>query len=562
MKSIWIVQVLILVLIYACSREKDVVVQVGEQVVTRKDFLEQLHKKYPERSSFTDLPDSLKSGILDGLINNKLKVLAARDSGFDHKPEFLTAMRFQKSKELKDKYIEKEIWDKIITGKDIETYLVKSKEQMRVTQLVIGYNSARYYSRRTRQEAVELSTDIYNRAKTGEDLSELVGRYSDDQYTRDNGGDLGFRSWYQFPSAIRDTVWSMPVGKITKPIVSSIGIYLLRMDARREEPEYKWEKSESNILKAKQFYQQVYHDTIKTMIEKKVEHLKDKYEYMTLIRNVNDIAALITKKINEGSGTWKAYTEEEKERPLAKWNGGYLSLSTLVGNNGGISGTLLRKCAQMTYLRKETEKKSSDEILAFAAQKEGYSCKEEMQRYAENELLKLFDQYFIRNKIETTDDQILQYYNENTDLFMVPEQIELWVLDVGSQEEADKIIKMGKNGARIEDLAVRFSKNERLKAHKGYLGFVNENTFGELTKSAFENKGNKNIFGPIDFRGVLYLLETGAFRESTPQPYEKVKSKVKFLLEKSQFSKLDDKWIKDLKNKYIVKLNNDVYHEI
>jgi parvulin-like peptidyl-prolyl isomerase len=552
----------LLFLLCCCTSKDEVLVWIGKQELMREDYLAQLQNRYPENTTFKYVADSVKLKVLDRLINNKLKVAAALDGNLQNNTDLIRALKLYEKKELKDKYIEKKIWDKFITPKEIDFYISKLKDQIRISQLIIGYSSARYYARRSRTDAMKVAEKIYKMSESGIRFSALIKMYSDDQAAPMNNGDLGYRNWDQYPDVVRDTIWNMAVGEISKPVETASGIYIVRVDAKKRVPKYKSKKNEANILKAKSFYSQVYSDTIRTMINEENTRLIDRYGYRLLRININNLAALITQKLNEKNAQLASFSSADREMALAEWQGGKISFNTLLDKYSKNYDTIIRKFAQMTFLQREVEKMGSDELMVFAAQEAGFTCEQKMQLYMEKELVTLVDKQMVRNKIEFTDDNLKRYYQDNPAQFTIPDRIELWAINVSSQKEADQVIKQANKGQDFENLASRFAKNTRLRQRKGYLGYVAEDAFGSLSREAFNYKGASKIIGPVTYRKNLYVLKTGRFRESYVAAYEDVRDKTYRLYEKSQYTILHQRLIGDLKSKYEVKLNKKVYYEI
>jgi hypothetical protein len=218
----------------------------------------------------------------------------------------------------------------------------------------------------------------------------------------------------------------------------------------------------------------------------------------------------------------------------------------------------------MTFLRKEVENFGTDELIAFAAKEEGISCEKEIQHFLESELIKQVDKKMIRDRIVTTDEKVLKYYKENPELFRVPDSMEVWVMDVSSKEDANMYIRKVKNGYKFVNLISRYSKNRRLKENNGYLGFITRDRFSDLSRFAFDNRSSNDVIGPVKYRDNLYLLKTGRFIKSHISPFSslEVKFQARQQYERYQFKKLSEKLLYDLKNKYEVKINEKIYHEI
>lgn len=82
--------------------------------------------------------------------------------------------------------------------------------------------------------ALELATQLYDRAAGGEDFAALATEYSKDGGSQTLGGDLGWVRVGQFVGAVDDAVFAMQQGEIRGPVKSEFGYHVIRLDGIRE----------------------------------------------------------------------------------------------------------------------------------------------------------------------------------------------------------------------------------------------------------------------------------------------------------------------------------------
>ena len=71
--------------------------------------------------------------------------------------------------------------------------------------------------------------EIRERILEGGDFTALVEEYSQDPYSREKGGDLGWYPLDQLTSQFRTVVDTMSVGNVSEPIATSSGYHLLQV---------------------------------------------------------------------------------------------------------------------------------------------------------------------------------------------------------------------------------------------------------------------------------------------------------------------------------------------
>lgn len=81
--------------------------------------------------------------------------------------------------------------------------------------------------------ARELAASLAERVRAGESFEELAKEYSDDTFSGESGGDLGWVSRGQFVEPVEEAVFSMEPGEIRGPVESEFGFHVIRLDEIR-----------------------------------------------------------------------------------------------------------------------------------------------------------------------------------------------------------------------------------------------------------------------------------------------------------------------------------------
>ncbi len=123
----------------------------------------------------------------------------------------------------------------VVTPRELDQYLAKQStslknEEFDVSHILLSVPEAASPDRVAAVEA--RARDIYERAKKGEDFSQLAITYSNAQ-TALEGGKLGWRKGPQLPSFIADLVGKMQPGDISEPIRTPSGYHLVKLNERR-----------------------------------------------------------------------------------------------------------------------------------------------------------------------------------------------------------------------------------------------------------------------------------------------------------------------------------------
>ena len=123
---------------------------------------------------------------------------------------------------------------------EIEEYYSAHKsafEEAKVRHILISDASAlASRSTRSQDEARAKAQEIAAELKRGGDFSAIAAKESEDPYTKERGGDLGFVSHHQLEPAVDQVVWSLNPGETSGPFEERFGFEIVQVEERRVQP--------------------------------------------------------------------------------------------------------------------------------------------------------------------------------------------------------------------------------------------------------------------------------------------------------------------------------------
>ncbi len=243
------------------------VMRVGNKIITEKEVEDNISYFKAQLPGVNE--DSLRAMIIQKLVNDNIILVAAEqdttltvtddevssqmdtwiktlkqqlgESGFKQElqNEGLTEQGLKKANRQKvyetiltQKYIQKYIQPKInITEKEIKSLYTQYKDSMqtppeyRVSQILIGVRPDS-----TREAFVyHKALKIYREIKSGKHTFDDYVNLSDDDLTRDQGGDLGFVPYTAFPDSIVAYLKKLHPGDISRPIRGDYGWHIFEI---------------------------------------------------------------------------------------------------------------------------------------------------------------------------------------------------------------------------------------------------------------------------------------------------------------------------------------------
>ena len=106
------------------------------------------------------------------------------------------------------------------------------------------------------QETRKHADEIYAKLEAGEDFSKLTLAHSDDDETRENGGDLGVRSLSELNPKTRAVVEPLASGGYSQPYETELGLHIFKVDERDSPGLTEAEKSQITVILRQQRFQE------------------------------------------------------------------------------------------------------------------------------------------------------------------------------------------------------------------------------------------------------------------------------------------------------------------
>lgn len=418
-----------------------------------------------------------------------------------------------------------------------------AKGRMKAAQILIAFEPDAGPGQKA--AALKLADSLFQAIQSGADFSELAARFSNDKNTLAIGGVMPEFGIGQFEPAFEDQVYTLKEkGQVSRPIESSFGYHIVKLIDRfpvEKDQQIAYpllrasvQQDDRNKLAVQSFEKKVF---------SKVGFKKASYNSAALWR-MTDSFNLRDKKItagtlNQNSALFKMGLKNvlvnewlvfAKEKFTASGNRDYPSLM-----------------------------KSFETASCMAHYQEHLALydplfREQLQEFAEGNLLFEVMEKKVWNKAAQDTAGLRKYYQQNPSKYLWAPSVDGIIFstsDKKSAEEARLLIQqnpggwksiMESSGGRIIADSSRFeitqlSDSEAAGIRPGSLSSITEN---ESDKSA----------------SFYYIVKV--YPKSTPRNFDDARGMVM----NDYQQELEEKWIAELKKKYPVKLNQEVWRSI
>ena len=255
------------------AEKSKVLMKVGKEVITEQDLnnaLDQMPDQYKQYYS----TDEGKKQLLERIAEQKMLAIKAKEMKLDKTKEFDIKMENAKEMVLAQLIVEKIIIDGVkVTDEEIrEEYDSKKDDTLvKISQIVINIDEDSNDD--DKEETRKKAENILKEASKGEEtFEEFVEKYSEDEDSKENGGDLGYLDKENMEEEVAEIAFSTEIGEVATSIIETISGYkIIKVTdiKNRYEKEFDEEKEEiKNKLLEKKRYET--YDKLK-------EHLQKQY---------------------------------------------------------------------------------------------------------------------------------------------------------------------------------------------------------------------------------------------------------------------------------------------
>ncbi len=209
--------------IFAQNQNDEVLFTIAGNEVPVSEFLYIYKKNLGNKADFSR--KSLEE-YLDLYIKFKLKVQKAKDMNLDKTNAFKNEMAGYREQLAKSYLVDKEVSEKLIR----EAY-DRMQKDLKVSHILISTGPGNKFEDKAKQKIEQ----IYKELKDGASFSDLAKKYSDDQYSKNAGGSLGWVTamlpdgFYEFENQI----YSLKPGEFSKPFRTKFGYHIVKVEDER-----------------------------------------------------------------------------------------------------------------------------------------------------------------------------------------------------------------------------------------------------------------------------------------------------------------------------------------
>lgn len=527
------------------SKNKDIAAKINGEIITKEDFKKKLESlnfitKDNKAEEQKTKRNTLEILITDRLVEQKAKKL-------DFSADETSKQRYEKYslEQLSDLLFRKEIVEKVqVQDSEITVFynenlaeLFTKPEQFKVSHILIKIETdtlQKENSKKAKQaekKALEKIESVYQRAKKGEDFAALARQYSQEDGTREKGGELGYLPRGRMLKEFEEQLSTLQPNEISRPFKTKFGYHILKYTDKKPSEVMELNKDLIDRIKA---------SLVKDKQRKKADDYildqKKRANYVfneeVLSQNPDSVKDDPWVLILDNQDTVKFLRYREELEPYKQ----YLQKDDL---------TLEDKKKLLV------DKISLFNLLILAARRGGYDTLPEYVKNVNDYRMKLarkkvLDEGVLLGYIPT-EAEVYDYYLAQRDQFPPDSSIHVYHIIFSDSLKAEEVLKKIKDGADFVEMAKEYYPGEKEIRDVAYdLGFISDKDISaEFYKTAAQLKVGE-VGGPVKSDWGYHLVKVVERRSDSP--VELYKDKISNLVTTEKAGKARAEWQKKLRD--------------
>jgi len=244
-----------------CDKEKltksdQVMARVGNKEITTTDFTAQIGN-LPESAQKLSTQGQGKKTVLEALVNRELLYAAALKLNLDKDAALLSKFEELKKELIVSSYLQNQLSAKLkVDDREVEGFYnanpaeFKKREEVRVSQIVVPDQA--------------MVDEILEKLSIRRDFGDLAVNHSSEKESAARRGDVGWFTRSRLPQEIRDSLFRLGRGEVSKPYKMAEGYEIYKITDRRT-LSYPLDKVKEVIRT--QLYNEKFATELKTLLE-------------------------------------------------------------------------------------------------------------------------------------------------------------------------------------------------------------------------------------------------------------------------------------------------------
>jgi peptidyl-prolyl cis-trans isomerase C len=561
MKKLWYIFGVLFITCQSAKLDDHTVALVNKERISKDDLIYSV-EFFPQVASNKKGPEVLQAH-LDLLIEKKMFAQFGRQQGFDRTSHVQQVADWVRRDEMIRLLYQQQIRDQVqISEPEIKIAFSQENRQIRLRHLFA----------RTEVQAKRIKAEL----DYGSSFEEIARSTFADSVLREQGGDLGFVSFFDLDPSLAKVAFELPLKVISQPVRSRWGYHILRVDDQRQ-----------RIFSSQSELDQLREKLARELCRRKEQQLAglfvtsftDPLDIKMLNRTFDILAAQVKELVIAGDRLLPDYKplmagnemellserlQSQGNIPLVLFKGGQWSLDDFFKKMAKQPLDRRPRIDTPDHLRHDIGVMIRDELLY----QEALRRKLDQDPGVQAEVQKWQDEFTfsewwqaVRDTIQVDTKTVADFYEAHSGRYIMPERVHVREILVATEKEAQQVLRQLHQGTDFAVLAKITSLRKNVAEQGGDLGLLQHNQFGNISLTAFLSKDGE-IVGPVKAQGGFSVLQRLSYEPSRPMTLDEAKPFVQPQAREKKENENYSSYLKMLKQNAQIDLNEPLLQKM
>ena len=383
--------------------------------------------------------------------------------------------------------------------------------------------------------------------KKGWDFAQLAIKVSEDPGSAPQGGELPWFERRRFIEPFEDAAFSLTIGQVSGIVRTPFGFHIIKLDSVKGVPSYSeiYDQLKANYQKNR--YAEDYAEYI--------AGLKKRFGYKFNEDTFSAVIAQLDSTKTTDDSAWNmSISQDVRNMTIVTIDTRRIpadSILMILATKPDYRDLALRKAE----LRPKFDKIGDGFLIDYTAiglENRNKEFATLMREYTDGVVLYKAEQLEVWNKTSVTDSALREFYEQNRDKFVFPEQVKVNEIVFDSDTTAMMIYDSLVHGADFAGLASRWNSDAKLRDDKGARGLVSADADSATRRATQLAVGQYSEPIEID-RGEYVIVQLLGKEAPHKKTFEEAGAEVSNLYQEYESKRLEESWIEKIKQRYPVR---------
>jgi peptidyl-prolyl cis-trans isomerase SurA len=411
-----------------------------------------------------------------------------------------------------------------------------------------------------RDDSMRTMIDLQNALdslKHGGTFADLAKSISDDKFSAERGGDLGFITRRRTVQEFDNAAFKLKVGEVSGIVKTQYGLHLIQISEITPVPSFASMEQELKSSYQQYRFQKEYNSY--------VDALKKEYKFV----QSNEGAAAWTNALDTTKTTndavWdSSFTAATRAKELFSFAGEKISIDSvirLVKANQELRGLPLSSPSTFTTIVEKISKNLVVEFKARTMETQYPDFARIMKEYEEGIMLFKAEQNEVWNKVMINDSAMHIYFNANRSKYTWPDRVNIQEIFIPT-DSVGKVVTflLKKQKLPFDSVAAQYNTRQSTIDKRGDWGMIPVTT-NDLTQRGWTMKQGE-VSESFPYENGYTIIRVLGKDPAREKMFQEAGSELSSAFQEFESKRLENEWYESLKKRYPITKNKEALKDV